>query len=354
MDKNLTNTPAARLLFLGAAFVIVIAGMKAAASLLVPFMLSIFLAIVFAQPFVWLQSKKVPTWLALVIVVVGIALMGLVLIAIIGDSVGDFTQNMPEYQEKLQTQLTTVLGWLQGLGIELPQDKLQSYFDVGAIMKLVAQMLSGLGNVLTDSFLIILTVIFILMEAAGFRSKLRKAFGDPDRPLAGINEFLSTVKSYMAMKSLTSLATGVLVAVALTIIGVDFPILWGLLAFLLNYVPTIGSIIAAIPAILLSFIQLGPGTTLLTIGVYLFVNTVIGNVVEPKIMGKGLGLSTLVVFISLVFWGWVLGTVGMFLSVPLTMMVKIALHSNESTRKIALLLGDAQTAALGEPTESDE
>jgi predicted PurR-regulated permease PerM len=129
------------------------------------------------------------------------------------------------------------------------------------------------------------------------------------------------------------------------VIGVDFPILWGLLAFLLNYVPTIGSIIAAVPAVLLALIQLGPASALAVTGCYVAINIGMGNVIEPRYMGRGLGLSTLVVFLSLVVWGWLLGPVGMFLSVPLTMTAKMALEANPSTTWIAYLLGPAENGA---------
>jgi predicted PurR-regulated permease PerM len=142
----------------------------------------------------------------------------------------------------------------------------------------------------------------------------------------------------MMIKTLTSLATGILIAIWLAIIGVDFPVLWGVVAFALNFVPNIGSIIAAIPAILLALIQLGIFPALHAAIAFLVVNLVIGNAIEPRIMGKGVGLSTLVVFLSLVFWGWVLGPIGMLLSVPLTMIVKIGLENNEGTQKIAVLL----------------
>jgi predicted PurR-regulated permease PerM len=122
------------------------------------------------------------------------------------------------------------------------------------------------------------------------------------------------------------------------VLNVDYPLLWGLLAFLLNYVPNIGSIIAAVPATLLALIQLGPTTALLTVSGYALVNIVLGNMIEPRFMGKGLGLSTLVVFISLAFWGWVLGPVGMLLSVPLTMILKIALAGNSTTRWISTMM----------------
>jgi AI-2 transport protein TqsA len=124
----------------------------------------------------------------------------------------------------------------------------------------------------------------------------------------------------------------------LSLIGVDFAPTWGLLAFLLNFIPNIGSIIAAVPAILLALIQLGLPSALLTLLGYLVVNITIGNFLEPRVMGRSLGLSTLVVFLSLLFWGWVLGPIGMVLSVPLTMTAKIALAVNEDTRWLAVLL----------------
>ncbi len=143
----------------------------------------------------------------------------------------------------------------------------------------------------------------------------------------------------MSIKTSTSLLTGVSVSICLGLIGVDYPVLWGLMAFLFNYVPNIGSIIAAIPAILLALIQLGPWATFWAGLSYVLINVLVGNLIEPRYMGKGLGLSPLIVFVSLVFWGWVLGPVGMFLSIPLTMTLKIALDSSHESRKFARLLG---------------
>ena len=144
-----------------------------------------------------------------------------------------------------------------------------------------------------------------------------------------------------------------MVGIALSIIGVDYPLLWGLVAFLLNFIPTVGSIIAAIPAILISIVQLGFPATWWTIGTYVFVNIAIGSVLEPRIMGKGLGLSITVVFLSLIFWGLILGPVGMFLSVPLTMLIKIVLDNFPESRWIAALLGTKEDAweALRHPSK---
>jgi predicted PurR-regulated permease PerM len=125
--------------------------------------------------------------------------------------------------------------------------------------------------------------------------------------------------------------------------GVDYYLLWGLLAFLLNYIPTIGSFFALLPPALLALIQFGIVEAIVVVIVFVIINTLIGNIIEPRFMGKGLGLSTLVVFLSLIFWGWVLGPVGMLLSVPLTITIKIALDSSEETRWLAILLGSEET-----------
>ncbi|MGL4899754.1 MAG: AI-2E family transporter, partial [Shewanella sp.] len=155
-----------------------------------------------------------------------------------------------------------------------------------------------------------------------------------------IDRFLQSVNQYMVIKTLVSLATGVIVGVGLALIGVNYALLWAVIAFLFNYIPNIGSIIAAIPAVMLAFIQLGPAAAGGTAMLYIAANMVMGNFVEPKFMGRGLGLSTLVVFLSLIFWGWLLGSVGMLLSVPLTMVVKIALESSQSGSWLAILLSD--------------
>ena len=205
-------------------------------------------------------------------------------------------------------------------------------------MQSAASMLATAGGVLTNSFMILLTVIFILFEAAGMPNKLRAALPNADSSLASFEKFITGVRQYLAIKTLVSLATGLVVTIGLLLLGLDYAPLWGMIAFLLNYVPNIGSIIAAVPAILLAVVQLGPIHSLLVAALYLLTNVIMGNAVEPRLMGQKLGLSALVIFISLVFWGWVLGPVGMLLSVPLTMVVKIALEVNESTRWMAILL----------------
>ena len=155
------------------------------------------------------------------------------------------------------------------------------------------------------------------------------------------------MQSYLLIKTLMSLITGAIIAIVLALMGVDFPLLWGALAVLLNYIPTIGSIIAAVPPILLSLVQLGPWYALGVTILFLAVNMIIGNILEPAFTGKQLGLSPLVVFISLLFWGWVWGPTGMILSVPLTMIIKIIMENTEGMRWMAKVLDASPAAKAG-------
>jgi predicted PurR-regulated permease PerM len=326
-------------LITAACCVIIIAGMRAASVILVPFLLSIFIAKICTPFLFWLQRKRIPNALAILsifIVILGIAWL---LAAFVGTSLNGFSKSLPVYQERLTAKTLALVSWLRGLGLDVSYQVLIDYFDPRKAMAMVAMTLTGLKAVLTKTFLILLTVLFILLEASGFPRKLRAALSDPEKSLARFSQVTESVNRYLAIKTLFSILTGVAIGILLSVIGVDYPLLWGLLAFLLNYVPTIGSLIAAIPAVLLAIVQLGTGPALLTLLGYFVVNISLGSIIEPRFMGRGLGLSTLVVFLSLIFWGWVLGPVGMLLSIPLTMIVKVALESNPDTRWLAVILG---------------
>lgn len=327
-----------RLLLTTAGVIIVIAGMKASASILTPFLLSVFIAIICTPAMFWLHKKGMPSSLAVMLIVVGMIVMVLTLVIFVGTSIEGFTQSMPLYKERLGKMTDELIAWLQGFGIEVSVRFLQEYLNPAKILQFAAKTLSGLSGMLTNTFLILFTVIFILFETFDLPGKLKLALGSRHKSFPHFDTFIEGVKQYLAIKTSTSLATAVSVSIFLYLMGVDFPVLWGLVSFLLNFVPNIGSIIAAVPAVLLALVQLGPEPAIYVAMGYVVVNVVIGSVIEPKLMGKGLGLSTLVVFLSLIFWGWVFGPVGMLLSVPITMIVKIALESGDETRWIAILL----------------
>ena len=341
----MTN-PVASPLLAAAALVVVVAGIKAAEEIMVPFLLAAFIATIAATPVFWLHRFRVPVGVAIALVMLALVVALVGIGAVVAQSVAGFQEQLPFYRQRLSGLFESVLAGLGALGIELSQDVL----DPSKALGWAGETLLSLGNVLSNGFLILLTVIFILAEAWTFPRKLRTVLDDPEHDLPYFQRFAENVNRYIAIKTTVSLATGAFVSLALWIIGVDHAILWGLLAFLLNYVPTIGSAIAAVPPVLLALIQLGGGHALAVAAVFLVVNIVMGNVVEPRFMGKSLGLSTLVVFLSLVFWGWMLGPVGTVLSVPLTMTAKIALEANPSTEWIAHLLdpGEAKQAASAE------
>jgi predicted PurR-regulated permease PerM len=345
MAEGLRPKPIANGVLVVAGIVIIVAGIRAASSILVPFMMAAFLALIAAPPLYWLMRRGFSSGVAVLLVVAGMAAAGLVLGTLLGTSLNDFTQAVPEYQSRLRDQMTALLGWLRGLGVQIPDQALVDYLDPGAAMRLVGRTLSGLGGILTNAFMIFLTVIFILLEASSFPAKLRAVLVDPEASFTRFGAITSNVNRYIAIKTTISAATGLIAALWVGLLGVDFPLLWGLLAFMLNFVPNLGSIIAAVPPVLLAVVQFGVGRALLVAAGYAVVNVVMGNVIEPRFMGRRLGLSTLVVFLSLVFWGWVFGPVGMLLSVPLTMTAKIALESNAETRWISIFLGSEGTDA---------
>ncbi len=341
MAKSNQLSKGAQVLFIIAAFVVVAAGMSAAKAIINPFLLAAFISIISIPPLAWLKERKVPTAISLLIVMLVVLVFLLLIGALVASSVNDFSTKVPLYAARLKVQTDAALGWLAQMHVDVDSLKLDKVFNAAAVMQFVGMLLNQLVGMLTNGVLIVLTVIFMLIEAAIIPNKLDAIFrkSEAQRKRKRIRYFIGTVNRYMAIQTVISLATGACVAIFLTIMGVDFPLLWGLLAFVFNYIPNIGSIMAAVPAVFLTIIQFGLGRAVWVAVGYLVINMAIGNVISPRLMGRGLGLSTLVVFLSLIFWGWLLGPVGMLLSVPLTMTAKIALESSENTRWAAILLG---------------
>ncbi len=328
-----------RILIGAAAVVIIIAGLNLAQSVVVLFLISIFLSLLGAPAVLWLKEKHVPSGLA-VLIVMGCMIIILILIgAQIGISFKDFSDELPSLESRIRQKAMELSLLMQSKGIEGTRNFFLEYINPEAVMKLTAQLLTGLSSVLSDLVLILLTVTFILLEVSSFPKKLRKILGDPDQVFPRFTKFVIDMKRYMVLKTLINLAAGILIAAWMYILGVQFPVLWGFLAFLLHYIPNIGAIIAVIPPAILAFVQLGIGSSLLVVGGNILIGFIIGNVIEPRLMGRRLGLSTLVVFLSMIFWGSLLGLIGAILCIPLTMTLKFAFESNERTRWIAVLLG---------------
>lgn len=340
MDHDTRTIPFNLLLAL-AALVIIIAGLKLGASLLVPLILSLFIAVICTTPVQWLQrlglGRRMAVLVTLLILGVWIMLLG----SLLAGSIATFMEVLPDLEQQLLAQYYALISWAPQLGGYMQPDSITTWLDMSTLSRFVPTLLDSIGSLISQSLLIILLVGFMLFETLHFRDKVLQALDDPAPSLRRFNEFSYTLKRYLAIKTLISLATGVLVYVSCLVIGVGFPLLWATLAFCLNYIPNIGSALAAIPAVLLTLVMPEGGIwdALALAIAYLIINFVIGNLIEPRVMGQTLGLSTLVAFLSLVVWGWILGPVGMLLSVPLTMTLKIALNSHPETRWLAQLLG---------------
>lgn len=436
-------------LYMAAAFVIVVAGMRAAEPILNPLLLAILLAVISSPAYFGLLRRKVSNWLALIIVIAGLAGVVLGVALLVRGSVAGFISRQGHYQDQwvertrgFETQIRNwVPRWLQqsenlsangkqasptetatlettsedgpdsasvsptttpavvtqpddeartadseppnnksvpaddllpGIASSLPPslssdflrgaesvqsqrdsvDYMSDKFTLGTMiswikdlsMDMAVSIALSIPQLLSNGFLILLTVIFILLETSTFTRKIRIAFSHDDQAADRAQEIITSMRNYIVIKTWVSLGTGILLAGWLWFLGVPFYALWGLLAFLFNFIPNIGSIIAAVPAILIAWLELTTMPAVATAIGFILVNVVVGNFLEPRLMGKGLGLSPLVVFFSMVFWGWVLGPVGMLLSVPLTITVRIALGGFEDTKWVATLLGNAETA----------
>ena len=198
---------------------------------------------------------------------------------------------------------------------------------------------------LSNTFLVFLILVFALGEATVFPAKLRAIVGDRAASDERLEKIIREVQGYLGIKTIVSLGTGILLGIWTWALGLESPVLLGLIAFILNYVPTVGSVLASAPALILAIIQYDLQHALIVAIGYIAVNLVFGNWLEPTLMGRRLGLSTLVVILSLVFWGWLWGPVGALLSVPLTMVVKIMLENTKDLRWMATLL-DKNAPAL--------
>ncbi len=332
-----------------AAIVGIILGLQQARVVLVPFLLAAFLAGIAIGPVRWLVRFRVPSPVAVAVVVLVMGSTLAFLVSVVAGSLGPFFSRLPIYQERLRDDLLSLLGRVDSGDLPISGDEIVKWVDPGAALGFAGNLLTGVSGVFGSGFLIFFALVFMLLEASHFPGKVRAAFKSSDETLERLQTLNRSLNRYLGLKTIISLFTGVTVYVFLRLFGVDFALIWGLVAFLLNFIPNIGSFIAAIPAVIVAYLQLGPGTAALVALGYLVINATVGGFIEPRVMGGGMGLSPLVVFFSIFLWGWILGVVGMLLSVPLTMAIKLALESRESTRCWAVLLGPREPEPAAAP-----
>ena len=348
MRDQIPRQRGSRALLTLAALIVMIAGLRAAQAIVVPFLLSVFLAMLGVPLLTRLRRLGVPRGIAIVLVVLAMGSLLVAVGSVVATALNAFTVEIPRYQARMFVLITSVQDSLAARGIEVSiREEVARLFDPRQMVLWGGDLLSGVASIVSTTVLVVLTVIFMLSEAAGLPAKIRAAFGPSNGRRLELSGVVTQVHRYLIIKTMISLITGLLLGVWVWVLGVDFPVLWGLTAFVLNYIPNIGSILAAVPPTVLGLIQPDGGVALClaVIAGYLTVNIVVGSLLEPTWMGERLGLSTLVVFLSLVFWGWVWGAVGMLLSVPLTMVAKILLQNSDELRWIAVLMGKPPSEA---------
>lgn len=304
--------------------------------------LAAFITVVSIPPLQWMRRKGVPLALAVMIIVLVdatiIAAFGLIIL----QSAVELRTVAPEYLARIQALELQLIQRLQAAGYDISAVSYQEVVNPERLFALITGTALRITGIVGVTLLVLLYVVFMLAESTALPGKLRQAFGETLPVSNRLREIVVDVQQYLTLKTVISLATGILVGTAAALIGVDFALFWGFLAFVLNYIPSIGSFLAAVPAVVVALLQLGPGPAVVLALVYVAINVVLGSVLDPILVGRSLRLSTLVVLLSLMFWGWVWGIIGMFLAVPLTAAAKIAMENNPSLRTIAILLGPVQ------------
>lgn len=354
VSDQLDQTPGARFLFTLALGVILIHGLRLTQPIMLPFAVAGFLAVISLPIMFWLRQKRVPAQIAVLATVLVIASVFALLILLTSQQVTELQDRLPRYVTLFGVRVS---GWFQTIEDRWPlvaqaRPNFDSFINVQTALDLVGGTFQRALAFLSNTFLVFIILIFALGEATVFPKKLRAILGDREASDERLEKIVKEVQGYLGIKTVVSLGTGVLLGSWTWALGLESPVLLGLIAFILNYVPTIGSVLASVPALILAVIQYDLQHAFIVGIGYAAVNVVFGNWLEPTLMGRRLGLSTLVVILSLVFWGWLWGPVGALLSVPLTMVVKIMLENTTDLRWVAILLDkNAPTLPVQSPGE---
>lgn len=354
MNQPLEPSLAVRFMVIATGCVVIVAGMHAIAAILNPIFIGILFAVLLDVPRSWLKRKGMSDRLALAVTISGALLLTAIFFFPIGTAVQNLSASLPAYQQQLHIQLEALGEMLAQSGIQVDKLKTLAQSQETNPLGVIRYVIGGVASMLSSAVLILVYTIFLLIEISGFPAKLNEAFSPSQPPYRYLNLVTANLRSFLVTQTELSLITGVGVTIALWFLGVEFALLWGFVAFLMNFIPYIGSIVAAVPAVIVAFIQFGPSTTVLwVIGAYLVVNIVVNYAIYPRLMSQGVDLSMFIVLASMIFWGWVLGPIGLILAVPLTAVVKISLESYAGSRWLGVMLGSgpkAQSQPEGNPS----
>lgn len=326
-------------LIIAACIVIVLFGMKQAADILTPVFLALFLSIAAVPATAWLRSRGAPNWLAGTLVLVGIILIIIAFGLIVGASLVQLRDQLPEYQQQVAEITADVEEFISKSGADVTGTVSEPTADSTSTTETIGKFIGGILGAISSLALVLFIISFMMADAFGFQDKLRRALGEGSGFSERAARFSSEVRSFLVIKG----GLGFVAAIPNTLIyylfGVDFALLWGILYFLLSFIPNVGYLISVIPPTLLCLLEFGWEKAALLLVINLTINTAVDSVIGPRIIGQGLGLSGLTVFLSLVLWGWVLGPAGALLSVPLTIMVvRLFLDAYPSTTWLGILM----------------
>jgi AI-2 transport protein TqsA len=330
-------------LLVSASLVIIVFGMRAAAEVLVPIAFAAFLTTLLAPVVRSLRRVHVPVVVGIPITVLSCVAVLSLFLTVVGQSINALIVSAPKYQERFLALSHGLVAMLRHHGIEMSQQRLLSSIGSERAFALLAQALSQLASLLSHLLLVLLLVLFLLVDTIDLPARLSNALGKTSMDVARLERIAAEVKQYLVLKTYLCLLTGLAVWIVLAFTGVDFAPLWALLSVLLGYVPNIGPFIATAPPVLLALLQVGPGRMVIVLTLLSSLHMVIGNVIEPHVLGRRLGLSAFTVFAALVIWGWIWGPAGMLLSVPLMVVIKILLENSPRYRYWAQLLEPAMT-----------
>src|SRR3712207_589768 len=301
------------MLFL-AATAVVLVGMRLGAPILNPILFAVVLSLLFSPIYAWLRRRRIPTPLALLLMLVGLTVLFVGISLILGVSISRFSADIASYTGQLNGQVENIQALAKGLG--LSNVDIRDAVKPSDLTAFIAVVLSGLAGFFSDLFLILIIVLFLLAEGPAMIARLRASTG-PDHPqLASMMTFGHSVVRQLGLRAIVNLFTGAGVVVLLWVLGVDFPLMWGILTFFLSFIPWIGLPLAVAPAVVLALAEHGLDRALLVIAGVVVINVVAENLLSPVLMGRGLSLSPTVLFVGFIFWAWLLGGPGAFLAAP--------------------------------------
>ena len=332
------GSPILRYMFSAAAVVIIVIGLKYASDVVAPIFFATTLAILFTPALRWLEQKRLPTGLALLVMVLALGGFILLMIIILTFSLEQLALRLPVYEELLLQRIDAFTAALGSIGIDV-QDALNAFVvNTTALTKAaINATLLVLGNsVLVVLFLFLL--FLMLLESKSIATKFQRRQQTGNNLVIQLGTYTKQIQKQYRIQTLSNLLSAVAITAVLLLFRVDFAILWGFLAFILGYIPNVGLIIAILPAILIAFILYGLGTALAILAMVIILNAAMDNAVTPRIMGKGLNLPILLVFLSFLWWSWVFGFVGALLAIPATLLVKTLLQGRQETHFLVVLL----------------